>query len=359
MRLRNMAGKPSTISGNKSSPAIRVEGLTKSFGEGEQAVTAVEDISFEIKTGQVVGLLGPNGAGKTTTIKSMLRMVVPDDGTVEISGIDVSEHPTRAHDRIGAILEGARNIYWRLTVQENLSFFAGLGGEEPSAVRGRHERLLEHINLEDKADTTVNELSRGMKQKVSLVSTLARDVDVVFMDEPTLGLDVEASIELREELRRLADHEDVTIILTSHDMDVIEAVCDRVLILNNGSIITNESVEELLDLFRVKQYRVTIAAPLGSDLCHEIQRTFEAEILEDDEKSHIDATVTDPDTVYDLLSVIKSYDKSLHDIRSIDPDLEEVFLQAIGEETASAPTNELSGTDAAEEQHAEVSGRGN
>ena len=340
-----------------SSPVLRVRRLSKTFGNREGSVTAVDDISFEIETGELVGLLGPNGAGKTTAIKSMLRTVIPDEGTVEVAGIDVSEHPHRAHDRIGAILEGARNIYWRLTVRENLSFFAGLGGEEPSAVRERHERLLELIGLEDEADTTVNQLSRGMKQKASLASTLARDVDIVFMDEPTLGLDVEASIELRGELRRLANREGVTILLTSHDMDVIEAVCDRILILNDGSIITDENVEELLDLFRIKQYRVTVAAPLDEDLRHEIRRAFDVEIREDDGNCHIDATVTDSDTVYDLLSAIKSDGRSLHDIRSIEPDLEEVFLRAIGDDTGSASVDGSNATDATE-QSAEVSGRG-
>ena len=196
-----------------------------------------------------------------------------------------------------------------------------------------------------------------MKQKVSLASTLARDVDVVFMDEPTLGLDIEASIELREELRRLADREEVTILLTSHDMDVIEAVCDRVLILDDGSIITDENVEELLDLFRVKQYRVTVAAPLDEDLRRETRHAFDAEIRQIDGDCHIDVTVTDTNTVYDLLSVIKSHGRSLHDIRSIEPDLEEVFLRVIGDDD-SAPTNE-STADTTQKQHAEVGGRGN
>lgn len=317
-----------------SSHAISVDGLRKTFGEGDQAVTAVDGVSFDIERGQVVGLLGPNGAGKTTIIKSVLGLVIPDDGEVDVAGIDVRAEPNRAYARIGAILEGARNIYWQLTVRENLEFFAGLAGEESSAVRERHDRLLELVGLEDKADTTVNQLSRGMKQKVSLISTLARDVDVVFMDEPTLGLDVEASIELRSELRRLADNEDVTIIVTSHDMDVIEAVCDRVIILNRGSIIADDDIGSLLDLFNVKQYRVTLSEPLNGQLRDEIEREFEVELLEERGTFHIDVMVTDTDRVYKLLSKLKCDDRELIDLQSVDPDLEEVFLSLIEDDTA-------------------------
>lgn len=327
--------------------AIRVSGLKKRFGDGDTAVTAVDDVSFRVEAGSVVGLLGPNGAGKTTTIKSMLGLVTPDEGTVEVFGADIHEHPHRANDRIGAIMEGARNTYWRLTVRENLSFFAGLGGEDPANVRERHEELLELIGLDEKSDTPVNELSRGMKQKVSIASTLARDVDIVFMDEPTLGLDVEASRELRSELRRLADTEDLTVVLTSHDMDVIEAVCDRVLILQNGSITIDDEVGVLLDFLGVKQYRVTVALPFNDALRHEIERSFDVEIHEDGGCLHIDLTVTEVDTVYELLTRIKSEGESVTDLQSIDPDLEDVFLRLVGsdEPPSTDDTRTTSDTD--------------
>lgn len=341
----------------RTPPAIRVEGLRKVFGDGETSVVAVDNVSFEVESGSVVGLLGPNGAGKTTVIKSILGLVIPDRGTVEVAGINVHENPEKAYNRIGAIMEGARNIYWRLTVQENLSFFAGLGGEEPSNVRDRHRQLLELTNLEEKADTPVNELSRGMKQKVSLASTLARDVDIVFMDEPTLGLDVEASVELQSELRRLADNEDVTIILTSHDMDVIEEVCDRVLILQDGSIKTDDNVEALLNLFDVKKYRITVSEQLEPPLVRELRQSFDVEVQNSDGEARIDITVTDTDIIYDLLTVIKSSEKSLLDIQSVEPDLEEVFLRLVNEDERTTPTiserGQRDATDRGSGKHAE------
>lgn len=320
-------------------PAVRVIGLEKTFGAGDEAVTAIDGVSFEIATGSIVGLLGPNGAGKTTTIESILGLVIPDEGQVEIAGIDVHKHPRRAYGKVGVILEGSRNVYWRLTVRENLEFFAGLGGEAPTNVRERHDRLLELVDLADEADTPVNELSRGMKQKVALVSTLARDVEVVFMDEPTLGLDVEAAIDLRAELGRLADREDVTIILTSHDMDVVEAVCDRLIVLRNGSVLADDAVESLLDLFDARRYRVTLPAPVDQDLAETVETSFGAEVREVGEECHVDVTVTDVEVLYDLLSTIRTNDGRLLDLMSCETDLEDVFLHLVDEDGARSATS--------------------
>jgi ABC-2 type transport system ATP-binding protein len=307
-------------------PAVRVDGLRKTFGDGETAVTAIDDISFEIESGTVVGILGPNGAGKTTTIKSILGLILPDAGTVEIAGHDVHEQPSRAYANVGAILEGARNVYWKLTVQENLSFFAGVGGDDPTELRDRHESLLRQFDLADYADTPVNDLSRGMKQKVSLVSTLARDVDVVFMDEPTLGLDIETSLELRAELTRLAG-EDVTIVLCSHDMDVIETVCDRVLILNDGSIIEYDEVDRLLDLFRTRRYEITLAPPVDRRVRRRLKRTIDAAITETGDRLTVTFTVADGDEIYDAIDILRDDGQVIRDIASVEPDLEDVFLR--------------------------------
>ena len=213
----------------RDSPVIEVSNLTKRYDD----VLAIDDISFSVEQGTILGILGPNGAGKTTLLKAMLGLLVPSAGTVRVCGIDVHATPERAYRRVGATLEGARNVYWRLTVRENLAFFAGLAGESvrDPAVEERHDALLERLGLLGRADDVVNELSRGMKQKVALACALARDVDVAFLDEPTLGLDVESSVDLRRELRRLADERGLTVVLTSHDMSVVEDLCDRVLVV--------------------------------------------------------------------------------------------------------------------------------
>jgi ABC-2 type transport system ATP-binding protein len=230
--------------------ALAVRNLTKTFEDGDESVQAVDDVSLAIRPGTVMGVLGPNGAGKTTLIKSILGLVIADEGDVSVAGTDVYADPRAAYARVGAMLEGARNVYWKLTVQENLEFFAAVGGESPDGLADRHEDLLDQLSLREKADTPVNDLSRGQKQKVSLACALARDVDIAFLDEPTLGLDVESSVELRGEIRRLADQEDMTIVLSSHNMDVVQDVCDRVVIMNDGKVIADDAVADLIEVFR-------------------------------------------------------------------------------------------------------------
>ncbi|SFL09955.1 ABC-2 type transport system ATP-binding protein [Halogranum rubrum] len=309
-----------------STPAVSVRHLSKSYGD----LIAVDDVSFDVDSGTVVGLLGPNGAGKTTLIKSMLGLVVPTSGTVEIEGISVHDDPTAAYGHVGAMLEGARNVYWRLSVRENLEFFAGLAGHRPSEVRERHDRLLDQFGLAEKADVAVNDLSRGMKQKVALACTLSRDVSVAFLDEPTLGLDVESSMDLRRELRRLADHDSMTVVLSSHDMDVIEDVCDRVLIVNDGHLVADDTVRNLVDLFRTQRYRLTLDA-LPPDATR--TRLAESYGVDDDEWTttgegvEFEATLADGAELHALLGVLLDAGCAVHGVTSLDSDLGDAFLE--------------------------------
>jgi ABC-2 type transport system ATP-binding protein len=310
---------------------LAVDDLRKRYGDGEGAVTAVEDFSMDVNRGEVVGLLGPNGAGKTTAIKSILGLVIPTTGSVEVAGVDARENPRDVYHHVGAMLEGARNVYWRLTVRENLEFFAALGGQATAGTRKRQERLLERFGLVEKADEPVKDLSRGQKQKVSLAATLARDTDVVFLDEPTLGLDVEASLELQRELRRLAEEESVTILLSSHDMDVVETVCDRVVILSEGRVIADDPVDDLVGVFQTQAYRVTVERPVPNAVRDRLENAFDAaNWTETGDRASFDVTLTDGDTLYEVLDVVRDADLALLDVDGQDPDLEEVFLEVTG-----------------------------
>ncbi len=312
-----------------------VDDLRKAYGEGEDAVQAVDGVSLSVRRGEVVGVLGPNGAGKTTTIKSILGLVVPSGGRVEVAGVDAHENPRAVYRHVGAMLEGARNVYWRLTVRENLDFFAALGGNDPDAARARQDRLLDQFGLAEKADEPVNELSRGQKQKVSLAATLARGTDVVFLDEPTLGLDVEASVELRRELRRLADEEEITIVLSSHDMDVVEAVCDRVVILSNGRVIADDAVEALVGVFETQAYRLTVEGRVPERLRTELTASYHTEAWETlEDRTRFEVTLAEDDTLYDVLGTLRQGDCTLLDVDGLEPDLEDVFLDVTGRAAA-------------------------
>jgi len=306
-------------------PAVAVEGLRKTFGTGPEAVTAVDGVSFAVERGAIVGLLGPNGAGKTTLIKSILGMVLPDEGEVRIGGVDTREAPRAAYATVDAMLEGARNDYWRLTVRENLRYFATIAGVDPDSVADRHDRLLERLDLTGKADVPVRELSRGMKQKVSLASVLAGGAEVVFLDEPTLGLDVESSRTLQRELRRLATEADLTVVLSSHDMDVVETVCDRVVIVSEGRIVADDSVDALLGTEGSHHVRIRSADFDDATLVELRERGDLTAVERLDNGARIEVQ-TDSDGLYALFAHLRRADVTLDDVRTVERDLEDVFV---------------------------------
>jgi ABC-2 type transport system ATP-binding protein len=310
-------------------PAVAVEGLTKRFGSGPGAVTAVDDVSFTIEPGSVVGLLGPNGAGKTTLVKSILGLVLPDRGTVRIDGIDVARDPRRAYARVDAMLEGARNDYWRLTVRENLRYFATVGGVAPDSVADRHERLLQTFDLAEKADEPVRNLSRGMKGKVSLASVLAGGADVVFLDEPTLGLDVESSLTLRRELRRIVEDRGLTVVLGSHDMDVVEDVCDRVIVMRDGRVVADDAVPALLGGSGRQRYRVT-SPDFDDPLLATLRSRFDVTGVERAGEATRVEVAADSDGFYALVSVLAENDVTVEGVETVSRDLAEVFVDLTG-----------------------------
>ncbi|WP_137288151.1 ABC transporter ATP-binding protein [Natronorubrum halophilum] len=324
-------GAASARSGDERGvPALAVDGLSKTFGDGEDAVTAVEDVSFTVESGEVIGILGPNGAGKTTTIKSILGLILPDSGSVRIQGIDVYGRPREAYQHVDAMLEGARNDYWRLTVRENLRYFAAIRGQNPDALADRHDELLERFDLADRADTPVRELSRGMKQKVSLASVLSGSVSVAFLDEPTLGLDVESSLKLRRELVTLAEERGLTLLVSSHDMDVIEAVCDRVIIMNEGRIVANDTVESLLAGFETQGYRLTVRGADDAVLA-DLRDRFDVTALERlDDRTRFEVAA-DSATFYRLTDAMERHGLELAAVDTVQPDLEEAFVEMTGE----------------------------
>jgi ABC-2 type transport system ATP-binding protein len=294
----------------------------------------------------MVGLLGPNGAGKTTLIKCALGIVLADGGSVRVFGTDVGDGRRAAYADVDAMLEGARNDYWRLTVRENLRYFATIAGVDPDSVRNRHDRLLDRLELTEKADTPVRELSRGLKQKVSLASVLAGGAELVFLDEPTLGLDVESSRTLRRELRRLAREEGLTIVLSSHDMGVIEDVCDRVVMMANGRIVADDTVGALLSATERDVVRV-VSADIDDALVAALRERFDVRAVE----AGLGATERDGggptavevaaagDALYDLMDALREAGVTVEDIGTVRPELEDVFVDLTGMEPGGERAN--------------------
>ncbi len=207
-------------------------------------VVAVDDISFDVHPGELFGLLGPNGAGKTTTVKMLTTLLLPTAGSARILGYDVTHQPERIRPRIGFIFGGERGLYWRLSATDNLRYFASLYHVDPEVSRSRIPFLLEMVGLTGREKEKVEGYSRGMKQRLHVARTLLHDPEVLFLDEPTIGLDPVGARELRHVVQNL-QLEGKTILLTTHYMFEADALCQRIAVINHGRIIALDTPEGL------------------------------------------------------------------------------------------------------------------
>ncbi len=305
---------------------LRVENLTKVYRTRKREIHAVNGISFDVKEGEIVGILGPNGAGKTTTIKSILGLLIPDDGKIYINGRKVGVFDRWIYKLIAAVLEGSRNIYWRLTVKENLEFFAGLQGLSPREVKDQIEYLLDKFGLLSRIDSQVRTLSRGMKQKVAVASAFIRRTPILFLDEPTLGMDVQSSIELRKTLKELTANDGRTMLLSSHDMKVVEEVCERVIILKNGKIIANGKIEKLKALFKTSAYEVSYEGEIPDELKKKLEENF---LNVHFGNMRFNVELKDDSRIYDLMELLKMYNVRIKSIKSVEPDFERVYIELV------------------------------
>jgi ABC-2 type transport system ATP-binding protein len=227
--------------------AIEVENLRRVYKatvgvvrRKTKEVVAVEDISFEVTSGELFGLLGPNGAGKTTTVKMLTTLLLPTSGTAIVLGIDIVTTPDPVRSRIGFIFGGERGLYWRLSGTDNLRYFASLYHVDPDVARERIPYLMDMVGLHDRGNEKVEGYSRGMKQRLHIARTLLHDPEVLFLDEPTIGLDPVGARELRQVVRNLQS-ESKTILLTTHYMFEADLLCDRIAVINHGRIVAMDT----------------------------------------------------------------------------------------------------------------------
>lgn len=314
--------------------ALEVKQVSKTYRErGKPGVKAVDSISFSVGQNEVVGLLGPNGAGKTTIIKCILGLMRPDSGEISVFGEDVEAHYPRILQKMSAVLEGSRNLYWRLTVWENVRFFSGLNGISAKENQEYFQYLIRLFSLADKQNVEVRKLSQGMKQKTSVVCALARRTPLIFLDEPTLGLDVETSLELRHVLRQLAQEEQRTIVVSSHDMDVIQDICQRVIILSSGQVIVNDKVSHLMELFGTKAYRISLVGSLPRELEETLTVHFSSvSVATNDIGVEIRINLSEPHEIYRLMDTLRDAGAIIDKISHEDVDLEKVFLEVVRRE---------------------------
>lgn len=229
-------------SGTTAQPAIRLRGLSKRFDDKQ----VLSELDLEVPAGQVLGYIGPNGAGKTTTVKILTGMLGEFEGSATVCGFDVRTQPLEVKRRIGYVPESAA-LWEELTARELLGLIGRIHGLDEDLVDRRAEKMLGLLDLTAALDDPLATFSKGMRQKVLLVSALLHDPQVIFLDEPLSGLDANTAVIIKEIMARLAA-EGRTIFYCSHVMDVVERVCDRILILSQGRILADGAFEELQEM---------------------------------------------------------------------------------------------------------------
>ena len=233
--------------------AIKAEGISKTFRSGwrgKRRKEALKGIDLQIEEGEIFGILGPNGAGKTTLLSILCTLLLPDRGKVEVLGINGLQDGQRIRERVN-ISSGNANFLWSLTVKENLHFYGMLYGLVGKKREEKVETLIELFNLKEHRDIPFDELSTGMKQRLSLAKSLLNDPEILFLDEPTVGLDPDVSIRIREQILSIHKGRGMTVLLTTHNMREAEYLCSRIAFLKAGEILAIGSAETLKKMVRI------------------------------------------------------------------------------------------------------------
>lgn len=227
---------------------IEIRSLSKRFSQGRgrkaRTVQAVADVSLLAANGSITGLLGPNGAGKTTTLRMVAALIAPDAGSIAVDGIDVAARPQAALARMG-VLSDARGLYPRLTARENIVYYGRLHGMTADAASERADRLAEMLEMKPLLDRRTEGFSQGERMKTALARAVVHDPPNLILDEPTNGLDVVATRALREALRRLRDDASKCIVFSTHIMQEVERLCDRVIVVSHGRTVADGTVASL------------------------------------------------------------------------------------------------------------------
>ncbi|MCC6396317.1 MAG: ATP-binding cassette domain-containing protein, partial [Bacteroidetes bacterium] len=222
--------------------SISVRNLTKVYGEQK----AVDDISFDVNTGEILGFLGPNGAGKTTTMKILTCYMPPTMGSVQVDGLSIDEHSLEVRKKIGYLPE-MNPLYHDMNVLDYLEYSAQLHGLRKGAVHHRIKEMVRVCGLESVRHKDIGEMSKGFRQRVGLAQAMIHDPEVLILDEPTSGLDPNQIVEIRNLIKELGQAK--TLILSTHILSEVQATCDRVLIINEGKIVADGSPEKLQQEF--------------------------------------------------------------------------------------------------------------
>jgi len=321
-------------------PVIRVDELRRVFrvrrreAKGQRReIEALAGVSLAVDDGELFGVLGPNGAGKTTLIKILSTLLAPTSGTARVAGVDVVENPWEVRRHISMVSGGESSGYGLLTVEENLWMFSQFYGIDTQTARTKIRELLAIVGLADRSRTKIFHLSTGMRQKMNFVRGFLTDPEILFLDEPTLGLDVQTARVLRDYIRSwVDDRPGRTILLTTHAMHEADELCDRVAIIDRGHILACDPPATLKrNLQREAIFRLRIGGlPDVEAAVADVAGIEQLTQTRRDDHTEIDVILDDENALGDLLGSVQQGGGHLHSLEKREPTLEDVFLRIVG-----------------------------
>jgi len=308
---------------------IDVQNLTKAFND----FVAVDDISFDVKEGEIFGLLGPNGAGKSTTLRVLSTLARPTKGTAKIGGFDILKHDNEVRKLIGIVSE-KMIMYNRLTAKENLIFFGSLFDIPRDVLKKRIDELLELVQLTKWKDAQVGTFSTGMRQRMNVIRALLNMPKVLFLDEPTLGLDPQSSVEIREFVKKLNRENHTTIIITTHMMVDADLLCDRIGIMDHAKIValdTSTNLKKMISGADTTILKLEIGN-LSPDIIQAIQACGCTDAVTQENSTHLKIIVHGNEAFDSVIDAVRAKDGKVNSIENLQPTLEDVFLHITGHE---------------------------
>jgi ABC-2 type transport system ATP-binding protein len=317
---------------------IQVKDIVKKFGE----FTAVDHISFEVEEGEIFGLLGPNGAGKSTLIRMLATLSRPTSGTASIGGYDIIKEDSKVRTLIGLVSEKLI-MYERLTAEENLQFFGKLYGVPEDEMKKSIVELLELVQMTKWKDHQVGTFSTGMRQRVNIIRALLNKPKVLFLDEPTLGLDPQTTVEIREFIRKINKENGMTVILTTHMMAEADLLCKHIGIVDNGKIAALDTSSNLKKLISIGEGTILefVIPNLDSEILSTIKSLSCVTGVSQEDPTHVMIHAVGGDAFDTIIDSIRAQNGKIASVSSREPTLEDVFLQITGHEVRDSANQKI------------------
>ncbi len=336
-----MLASSSAVPELRDSLAAQTIALRRVYKSRRESVVALDGIDLEVRRGEIFGLLGPNGAGKTTLIKILVTLLLPTSGQAFVDGLDVTREYRELRHRIAMVSGGENSGYGLLRAREQLWMFSQFYGLSSRAARSRIDELMERLGLSEAADRAVNALSSGMRQKMNLIRGLVTEPRILFLDEPTVALDVGAARDVRREVKRwIREEPSRTVMLTTHYMSEADELCDRLAIVNHGRIVAQGTPLQLKQQVQ-QDVIVDLQVSLGPDLLADLRRVegvSAASVYQQDGADRFSLLLADDGILTPVLGLVARSGRAVLGLQKRDPSLEDAFVKLVGRGMAEEET---------------------